>query len=98
MVYILVCLGAWQIASRVSLPIPRAFIPENLVRPGLYEHAFSGAVHDPPPARRVSLRVTDFLVLFPSENVLVDRLCDLRAQILPSDVVSAKVLPCVNAA
>jgi hypothetical protein len=58
-------LGAWQITSRVSLPIPRAFIPENLVRPGLYEHAFSHAVHDPPPARRVSLGVTDFLVFIP---------------------------------
>jgi hypothetical protein len=45
-------LGAWQIASRVSLPIPRAFIPENLVvRPGLYQHAFSHAVHHPPPAK-----------------------------------------------
>jgi len=56
LVYILAYLGAWQIASRVSLPIPRAFIPENLVvRPGLYQHALSHAVHHPPPAKRVSL-------------------------------------------
>ena len=61
--YFSLFLGAWQIASRVSLPIPRAFIPENLVvRPGLYEHAFSQAVYHPPPAKRVSLGVTDFLV------------------------------------
>jgi hypothetical protein len=44
--------GDWQIASPVSLPIPRAFIPENLVvRSGLYQHAFSHAVHHAPPAK-----------------------------------------------
>ena len=59
-------LGAWQIASRVSLPITRAFIPENLVvRPGLYEQALSHAVHHPPHAKRVSPGVTDFLVFIP---------------------------------
>ena len=64
--FILVYLGAWQIASRVSLPIPPAFIPENLVvRPGLYEQALSHAVHHPPHAKRVSLGVTDFPVFIP---------------------------------
>ena len=41
---------------------------------------FSHAVHHPPPAERVSLGLTDFLVFILSEqNVLVDRLCDLFA-------------------
>src|SRR6266566_8557885 len=39
------------------------------------------------------------MFLFPLEqNVLVDRLCDLPAQTLASDVVSAEVLACVNTA
>ena len=39
------------------------------------------------------------MFLFLSEqNVLIDRLCDLPAHTLASDVVSAEVLPCVNAA
>ncbi len=39
------------------------------------------------------------MFLFLSEqNVLIDRLCDLPAQTLASDVVSAEVLPCVNTA
>ena len=48
-----------------------------------------------------SLRSSNDLsdVLFLSEqNATVDRLCDLPAQILTSDVVSAEVLPCVNTA
>src|SRR6266567_9368865 len=39
------------------------------------------------------------MFLFLSEqNVLIDRLCDVRAQTLASNVVSAEVLPCVNTA
>src|SRR5437016_3390712 len=51
------------------------------------------------PARIYSRKScgSTFLFLFPSENILVDRLCDMPAQTLASDVVSAKVLPCVNA-
>src|SRR6266699_6992227 len=38
---------------------------------------------------------TEFLA---EQNATVDRLCDLPAQILTSDVVSTEVLPCVNTA
>ena len=56
--------------------------------------------HHPPPAKRVSLGVTYFLMfLFLSEqNAIVDKLCHLPAQTLAGDVVRTEVLPCVNTA
>jgi len=49
---------------------------------------------------RLLVGIKDFpmFLLLLEQNVLVDRLCDLFAYTLTSDVVSPEVLPCVNTA